>query len=78
MPIKQKEALKMIKRFKVSILCLVETIVKQENLVKIKAGMIPGWEMIHNYSAHRLGRIWVYWDPGISSIKLRLLTSMSK
>lgn len=49
----------MVKRLKVSILGLVETRVKQENLLKIHAAMVPGWEVIHNYSAHRLGRIWL-------------------
>jgi len=26
--------------------------------------MISGWEIIHNFSAHRLGKIWLCWDPG--------------
>jgi exonuclease III len=65
MPLKQKGVTKMIKQFKVSILCLVETRVKQENCLKIKAAMIPSWGLIHNYSSHRLGRIWVCWDPNI-------------
>jgi hypothetical protein len=58
----------MVKRLKVSILGLVETRVKQENLLKIHAAMVPGWEVIHNYSAHRLGRIWLCWDPNQVSI----------
>jgi hypothetical protein len=60
--LKQKEVTKMIKRFEVSILCLVETRVKQENCLRIKAAMLPSWGLIHNYSSHRLGRIWVCWD----------------
>lgn len=26
--------------------------------------------MIHNYNSHWLGRIWICWDPGITSINL--------
>jgi hypothetical protein len=37
--------------------------------LKIVVSMLPGWEVINNYSAHILGRIWVCWDPGISSFK---------
>jgi hypothetical protein len=47
----------------------VETRVKQENFLKIVVSMLPGWEMINNYSAHILGMIWVCWDLGISSLK---------
>jgi hypothetical protein len=31
--------------------------------------MLPGWEVIHNYSAHSLGRVWICWDQGGFSIK---------
>jgi hypothetical protein len=37
--------------------------------LKIVVSMLPGWEVINNYSTHILGRIWVYWDPSISSLK---------
>jgi exonuclease III len=69
MPLKQKEVRKMVRKLRISILCLVETRVKQENFSKIVVSMLPGWEVINNYSAHILGRIWVCWDPGISSLK---------
>jgi exonuclease III len=35
-PFKQKEIVKMIRRLKLSIVCLVETRVKQENSLRIK------------------------------------------
>jgi exonuclease III len=68
MPLKQREVVKMVRRFKVSILCLVETRVKQENCLRIKAAMLPSWGLIHNYSSHQLGRIWVCWDPNVFSV----------
>jgi hypothetical protein len=67
-PFKHREVKKMVNRLKISILCLVETKVKQENVLKVKDAVIPRWEILHNYSAHWLGRIWVCWDPGIASI----------
>lgn len=69
MPLKQREVKKMVKRLKVSILGLVETRVKLENLVRIQAAMFPGWGIIHNYSSHRLGRIWLCWDLGKVSVE---------
>jgi len=31
--------------------------------------MLPGWEVLNNYSKHWVGRIWVCWDPNASSVK---------
>jgi hypothetical protein len=41
-----------------------ETRVKLENFSKVANCMIPGWEVINNYSKHCLGKIWICWDPG--------------
>jgi exonuclease III len=59
MLLKQKEVRNMVRRIRISILCLVETRVKHENFLKIVASMLPGWEVVNNYSTHILGRIWV-------------------
>jgi hypothetical protein len=64
MPLKQKEIKKMVSRLQISILCLVETRVKKENFSRIVADMLPGWEVVNNYSKHCLGKIWICWDPG--------------
>jgi exonuclease III len=42
MPLKQKEVRKMVRRLIISILCVVETRVKQENFSKIVVSMLPG------------------------------------
>lgn len=67
-PLKQKELVKCVRRLNVSIICLVETRVREENVRKFKYGMFPNWKIIHNYSSHVLGRIWICWDPGITSV----------
>lgn len=64
MPLKQKEIKKMVSRLKISILCLVETGVKKENFSRIVADMLPGWEVVNNYSNHCLGKIRICRDPG--------------
>jgi exonuclease III len=60
MPLKQKE----VRRLNLSIVCLVETLVKIENFPQIVASMLSGWEVVNNYSKHYLGKIWICWDPG--------------
>jgi exonuclease III len=68
-PFKQQEVRKEVKRLNVNIICLVETRVKKDKAQNIKNTVLPGWNLIHNYDMHWLGRIWVCWDPGITSIK---------
>lgn len=67
-PFKQQEVNKCIRRYNVSILCLVETRVKMDNADKIKDVICPSWHWINNYLAHPLGRAWICWDPSIFSI----------
>lgn len=69
-PLKQKEISKMVVRLKLSIICLVETRVQQENSKKIVDSMLPGWNFFHNYSKHLLGKVWICWDPSIASLSL--------
>jgi exonuclease III len=68
-PFKQQEVRKEVKRLNVNIICLVETRVKKDKAQNIKNAVLTGWNLIHNYDMHWLGRIWVCWDPGITSIK---------
>lgn len=69
-PFKQKEIVKMTRRLKLSILCLVETHVKQENALRIKQFMLPRWDWVSNYCSHWSGRIWICWDPSVFSLHL--------
>jgi exonuclease III len=65
---KQREIRKVIRLWKISILCLVETKVRQENMDRVISNTLPGWEVLHNYGAHCYGRIWICWDPRIADI----------
>jgi hypothetical protein len=47
---------------------VVKTRVKKDNFSRIAAAMLPGWEVVNNYSKHCLGKIWICWDPGGVSI----------
>lgn len=56
-PHKQKAVRYWVKAAKLSFGCLIESRVKEENFQVFDA-TFPGWRCIHNYSSHRLGRIW--------------------
>jgi exonuclease III len=58
-PLKQHEVKKCIRRYNVSIICLVETRVKVDKGDTIKDFICPSWPMIHNYMSHPLGRAWI-------------------
>jgi len=59
-----------IRRHHIDVLCVVETRIKEVNAERIRDVIIPGWELVHNYSTHWLGRIWLCWDPGLISAKV--------
>lgn len=67
--LKHKEVKKILRCNKVSILCLIETKVKESNVRKVKDIICPNWLMVHNYSTNPLGRIWICWDPGFFSME---------
>lgn len=64
-PRKQKVVRYWVKAAKLSIGCLLETKVKEENFTKVFDAIFPRWSCVHNYSSHRLGRIWVCWSDDV-------------
>lgn len=67
-PFKQKEVRRIIKRLKIDMICILGTRVHQDNANRIKNSIAPGWDFVHNYSVHSLGRIWFCWDPSVYTI----------
>lgn len=67
-PHKQKAVRHWVKASKLSIGCLLETKVKVENFQKVFDATFPGWSYLHNYSHHRLGRIWVCWSDDVEAV----------
>lgn len=65
MPRKQKAVRYWVKAAKLSFGCLIETKVKEENFKKVFDVTFPGWSCVHNYTNHRLGRIWVCWSAEV-------------
>lgn len=45
--------------------CLIETRVKEKKAKLVLEKVFPGWSYITNYDHHRLGRIWVVWNPRV-------------
>jgi hypothetical protein len=69
-PLKQQEIKRSIRSKHVAIICLLETRVKEDNVLRIKDYICPSWMMVHNYDSHPLGRIWICWDPVIVSMDI--------
>ena len=51
-----------------SVGALIETHVREENVVAVVEAVVPGWSYDTNYSGSEGGRIWVVWDPAISVV----------
>jgi exonuclease III len=60
-PSKQKEVVSIIKRHKISLICLIETRVKENKANKVRTCIVPDWKYVFNYEKHFLGRIWICW-----------------
>ena len=69
---KQDEVKALVSIHHLSLLGLLETKVKSPTHMQLARSLLPGWKFLFNYSSHRLGRIWVAWDPAILSISLLL------
>lgn len=58
-PLKQKEVKSSVRRLKVAIICILETRAPEVNERRIMENIVFGWDVLHNYNSHYLGRIWV-------------------
>lgn len=67
-PCKQKAVRNWVKGAKLSLGCLFETKVKLERFQGVFSSTFPGWQCLHNYSYHRLGRIWVCWSEEVDVV----------
>lgn len=65
-----------VRSAKLSLGCLVETRVQEEKFEEIfTATFPPSWKCLHNYSHHRLGRIWVCWSDDEVEVQPVLVSS---
>ena len=51
-----------------SVVCILETRVRNSNKDRIFTSILPDWGLLHNYDHALLGRIWVCWNPSVVSI----------
>jgi exonuclease III len=58
-PSNQKEVVSMIERHTISLICLIESRVKENKADKVRACIVPDWDYVFNYDKHFLGRIWI-------------------
>lgn len=75
-PCKQKAVQSWVKVAKLSLGCLVETKVREENFLGVFNATFPGWQCLHNYSHHRLGRIWVCWSDEVDVVPVLISGQM--
>lgn len=64
-PRKQKKLKLALQKHHLTIICLLETHVKQSNCPSIVEYLLPGWSFIANYDSVVLGRIWICFDSRI-------------
>src|SRR5436190_23583348 len=64
-PRKQRSLQKSLLKFHGSIVCLLETHVKEDSFMAISSKLFPGWQVTANYKYAQLGRIWVACDQSI-------------
>ena len=75
-PLKQKAVVSRIRKLKISLVCLLETRVKENNMMPIFSRHFQGWQLFQNYSNDaKNGRIWMIWN---SSLQLKLIASMDQ
>ncbi|KAH0926161.1 hypothetical protein HID58_018417, partial [Brassica napus] len=76
MPRKQKAVRHWVTAAKLSVGCLLETRVQEENFTKVFDATFPGWSCLHNYSSHWLGRIWVCWSDAVEIVPVSTSAQM--
>lgn len=59
--VRQFEVKALLRKFKISVVVLLETRIKEANKDRIMAGF-NGWSWKGNYEHTYNGRIWVIWD----------------
>ena len=65
-PLKQKAVVSRIRELKVSLVCLLETRVKENNMMSIINIHFQSWQVYHNYSNEACnGKIWFIWKGTI-------------
>ena len=60
----------LIRKYQISLCGLNETKICSARSISIAQKLLPGWKFIFNYSKHRLGCIWVAWDPSKLDVSL--------
>ena len=56
-PLKQKELKSFVRVHSLSVVCLLETRIRESNKDRIFTSIFPGWNLLHNYDHALLGRI---------------------
>ena len=64
--LKQKTIIGRLKDLKINLICLLETKIKENNMMSIINKHFQGWQVYHNYSNKACnGKIWFIWKGTI-------------
>lgn len=63
--VKKKYVKMIVRRYKVSLVVMLETRFKAKKFTKICDDTFPGWKAMNNYYFAINGTIWINWDPSV-------------
>lgn len=66
----QNELKNFITMNNIDLMGILETKVKEPNVVAISKNINKGWQWLFNYNHHYNGRVWVGWNPDVWSLSL--------
>ena len=64
-PPKQMEVVGRIRRLNINVVCLLETRVRHNKMLKIFNNQFSSWKLHHNYNDAPNGRIWFLWRDNL-------------
>ena len=76
-PLKQTELKSFVRVHSLSVVCLLETRIRESNKDRIFTSIFPGWNLLHNYDHALLGRIWVCWNRSVVNSTAILCTDQA-
>ena len=76
-PLNKKELSMFFRVHPLSVVCILETRVRNSNKDRIFNAILPGWGLLNKYEHASLGKIWVCWNPRVVSIVDMLCTDQA-
>lgn len=70
-PLKQSELKTMIAKYKIDVMGVMETRIREENMSEVWGKLnLSNWNLVHNYGMNDQGRIWVLYDTSLICLRV--------